>query len=140
MLRIEHALHMTGGPGIIPFELAGTSTAAEAIMQQWGEPGRQAARSSLQLDFGYMLTYGYLTVLLIDRTAHRNRHPRAVSAIVAAAVAGDAVEGVALLRVLKNRNVEQNAALARKAALTKFALLGVCTGYLLKYGFKRTKT
>jgi hypothetical protein len=140
MLRLEQRMRSTGGPGIIPFELAGTSAAADAILQQWGAKGRHAARSSLLLDFGYMLTYGYLTALLLDGTARRNRHPRSVSGVVAAAVVGDAIEGVALLRVLKNHDVEQNASLARSAALTKFTLLGICTAYLLGYGFKRAKS
>ncbi len=100
MVLLERKMHRTGGPGIIPFELAGSGEAAEAIMERWGEDGRRAARWSLLLDFGYMLNYGVLTGLLLDRTAQRNGHPRAVSSLVAAAVASDAVEGVSLLCVL----------------------------------------
>lgn len=52
MLLLERRMHRTGGPGIIPFELAGSGAAAEAIMEQWGDEGRRAARWSLILDFG----------------------------------------------------------------------------------------
>jgi|GEM_PF-4347287 hypothetical protein len=81
-----------------------------------------------------MLNYGFLIGLLLDRTARRNRHRRAVSVLVVAAVVSDAVEGISLLRVLDHRNVEQNASRAKNAALTKFALLGACAGYLAKFG------
>ena len=140
MLLLERKMHRTGGPGIIPFELAGNGAAAEAIMTQWGPDGRRAARWSLRLDFGYMLNYGVLTGLLLDRTARRNHHPRAVSSLVAAAVVSDAVEGVALLRVLDHQDVERNAVRARNAAVTKFALLGVCAGYLATFGIGRAWT
>lgn len=137
MLLVERRMQRTGGPGIIPFELAGNSAAAESIMARWGPQGRRAARLSLVLDFGYMLNYGVLIGLLLDRTARRNRHHRAVSVLIVAAVVGDAVEGVSLLRVLDHRNVEQNTARAKNAALTKFALLGACIGYLAKFGITR---
>ena len=140
MLLVERKMRRTGGPGIIPFELAGHSAAAEAIMARWGVEGRRAARLSLVLDFGYMLNYGFLIGLLLDRTARRNRHRRAVPVLVVAAVVSDAVEGISLLRVLDHRNVEQNASRAKNAALTKFALLGTCAGYLAKFGIVRTWT
>lgn len=136
MIHLERKMRSTGGPGIIPFELAGSRTAAETILEQWGVDGRQAARSSLRLDFGYMLVYGYLTALLLDRTARRQHHPRVVSMVVAAAVASDAIEGVSLLRVLNNQDLDRNTARANHAARTKFALLGVCAGYLVKFGFR----
>lgn len=53
-------------------------------------------------------------------------------------MASDAAEGVSLLRVLDHRNVEQNAGRPGNAALTMFALLGACTGYLAKFGIVRT--
>lgn len=137
MLVLERQMRRTGGPGIIPFELAGNGVAAEAIMEQWGDEGRSAARWSLMLDFGYMLNYGVLTGLLLNRTARLNDHPRAVSLLVVPMVASDAVEGISLLRVLDHRAVERNAARAKVAAVAKFALLGVCAGYLARFGIIR---
>ncbi len=54
MLRLDNRMRRTGGPpGIIPFELAGTATKAEDIMDRWGgADGQRAARLSMWLDFG----------------------------------------------------------------------------------------
>jgi predicted hotdog family 3-hydroxylacyl-ACP dehydratase len=72
MFVLERGMKSTGGPGIIPFELAGTEARATQIMDSWGERGRRAARTSLRLDFGYAASYGVLTALLLDRV--RRRH------------------------------------------------------------------
>lgn len=103
-------------------------------MAKWGSTGQRAARLSLVLDFGYMTTYGILTALLVDRVAQRNGHSRAIAMLVVPAVAGDAVEGVALLRVLDRRDIDRNAHRAKTAALAKFAVLSGCAGYLVWFG------
>jgi hypothetical protein len=38
LLALQREMTRTGGPGIIPFELAGTEERAERIMQRWGSP------------------------------------------------------------------------------------------------------
>lgn len=134
MLRLDRQMQATGGPGIVPFELAGTATKAEAIMARWGEAGQRAARQSMWLDFGYMTTYGALLGLLVDRRRRRRGHPAWLPALAAGAVAGDAVEGVALLRVLDRRDVAANARRAQVAASIKFAILAVAFGYSLYPG------
>ncbi|BBZ74965.1 hypothetical protein MANY_03020 [Mycolicibacterium anyangense] len=131
MLRLDRQMQATGGPGIIPFELAGTAAKAEAIMAQWGETGQRAARQSMWLDFGYMTSYGILLGLLIDRRRRRRGHPAWLPALAAVAVAGDAVEGVALIRVLDRRDIALNARRAHVAASIKFAILAGALGYLL---------
>lgn len=123
MLALERQMHCSGGPGIIAFELAGSAPRAQRIMSAWGDDGRRAARRSLQLDFGYMLTYGALTALLVDSARRRLGHRAAVCLGVIPAVAGDAVEGVALLNVLDGNNIDSNARRARGAAIVKFAVL-----------------
>jgi hypothetical protein len=130
MTILERRMRATGGPGIIPFELAGSGYRAEQIMTQWGREGRRAARVSTWLDFGYMTTYGTLVALLIDRARRRRGHPRALTAVAAVAVAGDAVEGVSLLRVLNRQHVDSYARRARTAALIKFAALAGALGYV----------
>src|ERR1700739_842396 len=75
MLVLERRMRQAGGAGIIPFELAGNASRAEAIMARWGRDGQRAARLSLWLDFGYMATYGALTALLVDRARRRRGHP-----------------------------------------------------------------
>ncbi len=131
MVVLENRMRATGGPGIIPFELAGSGFRAEQIMAQWGSDGLRAARASMWLDFGYMTTYGVLMALLLERARHRWGHPRALTGIAAVAVAGDAVEGVSLLKVLDRDHVDAHARRARAAALVKFAALIGSLGYVV---------
>jgi hypothetical protein len=130
MLLVERRMRATGGPGIIPFELAGSAARAEDIMARWGSDGQRAARLSTWLDFGYMATYGTLTALLVDRARRRRGHPATLPAIAAVAVAGDAVEGVSLLKVLNRTRVAVHARRAQIAALIKFAVLAATLGYV----------
>lgn len=130
MLVLERRMRRTGGPGIIPFELAGSASRAEDIMTRWGSDGQRAARLSLWLDFGYMATYGILTALLVDRTRRRRGHPAVLPALVSVAVAGDAAEGVSLLKVLRRNRIAVHARRAQVAALTKFAVLAGALGYV----------
>jgi hypothetical protein len=44
-------MHVTGGPGIIPFELAGPARSSE-ILRRWGADGRRAARAAVQIVAG----------------------------------------------------------------------------------------
>lgn len=131
MTVLERRMRITGGPGIISFELAGSGFRAEQIMAQWGRDGERAARASMWLDFGYMATYGALATLLVERTRRRRGHPRALTSVVAVAVAGDAVEGISLLKVLDHERVDTHARRARAAALVKFAVLAAALGYVL---------
>lgn len=135
MLLLERRMRATGGPGIIPFELAGSAAQAEDIMTRWGSDGQRAARLSLWLDFGYMATYGTFTALLVDRARRRRGHPAALPATVIVAVAADAVEGVSLLQALKRTRVAVHARRAQIAALIKFAVLLGALGYIATDGF-----
>jgi hypothetical protein len=130
MLLLERRMRATGGPGIIPFELAGSATRAEDIMTRWGSDGRRAARLSLWLDFGYMATYGTFTALLVDGVRRRRGHPGVLPATVIAAVVADAVEGVSLLKVLRRTQVAVDARRAQITALIKFAFLAGALGYV----------
>ncbi|MGH3557450.1 MAG: hypothetical protein ACRDTK_08155 [Mycobacterium sp.] len=130
MLLLERRMRETGGPGIIPFELAGSTAQAEDIMTRWGIDGQRAARLSLWLDFGYMATYGTFTALLVDRARRRRGHPPALPATVIVAVAADATEGVSLLKVLNRTRVAVHTRRAKIAALVKFAVLAGALGYV----------
>lgn len=129
MMRLENRMRAAGGPGVISFELAGTAAEAEAIMDRWGPDGRRAARQSMWLDFGYMTSYGILLGLLVDRRRRRRGHAAWVPALAAGAVAADAVEGVALLRVLDRRDIAANARRAQAAASLKFVVIAAALGY-----------
>jgi hypothetical protein len=130
MLMLERRMRQTGGPGIIPFELAGSASRAEDVMTRWGSEGQRAARLSLWLDFGYMATYGTLAALLVDRARRRRGDPAALPTMVVIAVAADAVEGVALLKVLNRANITIYSRRAQVAALIKFAVLATALGYV----------
>ncbi|OMC56248.1 hypothetical protein A5747_09385 [Mycobacterium sp. IS-836] len=130
MLLLERRMRATGGPGIIPFELAGSGAQAERIMTRWGTDGQLAARVSLWFDFGYMATYGTFTALLVDRARRRRGHPPVLPAAVIVAIAADAVEGVSLLKVLKRADIAVHARRAQVAALVKFAVLGLALTYV----------
>jgi hypothetical protein len=130
MFALERRMRQTGGPGIIPFELAGTASRAEDIMTRWGSRGQRAARLSLWLDFGYMATYGAFAALLVDRARRRLGHPVALPATVIVAVAADATEGISLLKVLNRTRVSIYSRCAQITALIKFAVLAGALGYV----------
>lgn len=132
-------MRATGGPGIIPFELAGTPERARRIIDLWGSDGRRAARRSLLLDYAFPPTYASLQALgctaVGDRYRARGRRvlaagggPLAWGQLAAAGF--DYVENTALLLILVGRD-GRAPALARRAALAKFALLFAGWSYML---------
>lgn len=130
MMSVDERMRRAGGPGILAFEFAGNGTRAYGMMQAWGAAGRRAARLSLWLDFGYMLTYGALLALLLERARLIRGHSAAAPAVAAVAVSLDAVEGVSLLRVLDGTDGSVNARRATVAASLKFAVLGGALAYV----------
>jgi hypothetical protein len=103
------------GAGIVAFELARTTPRAQEILQDWSEEGRDAARTSLLLDYGFLLGYGALLALL-------GRAVRSRAAVIAAiAAAGlDAIENFALLRVAAGHPEQPWPAIAFASAVPKF--------------------
>jgi hypothetical protein len=137
---IDFELKATGGPGIVAFEVAGTTDRANEILAEWGEDGRDWARLSLWLDFPYLIAYGAFFALAVaalrdagrDRGWHR--YARAGSLLVLAPIAAalfDAVEDVALLLVVDGHADSPAPAIATAFALVKFLALGVTILYLL---------
>ena len=124
-------MRATGGPGIIPFELAGTPERSRRILERWGEEGRSAARLSLLLDYPYLVSYAGLQLAGCRAASHAldraglttlSRAGRAIAPAQLAAGAFDAAENTALLGVLADRD-ERLPRLARACARAKFALL-----------------
>ena len=137
MLGLERRMQRSGGPGIIPFELAGTPEGSARIMEKWGDEGRAAARMSLVLDYPYLVTYTGLQVAGCAAASDALRRAgarrlaaagRFVGPAQLAAGAFDAVENTALLAILGGRD-GRLPAVARAAATAKFALLGLGWGY-----------
>lgn len=132
LIAIDGRLQATGGPGIIPFELAG-ATGSDAILKRWGETGRRWAIASLLLDFPFLLAYTTLNLVLVERLRNRSaRRGDRILSLLARPVAGlqllagmsDAIENTALLVVVARGGDQAAAGLARHAARTKFAALG----------------
>lgn len=129
----------TGGPGIVPFELSGGQDRADEILAEWGSDGRDAARESLWIDFGYLIAYGtFLTLALATtRDLAKRRAWRRLAAIGGVVVsfgalgaAFDALENVCLLLTLDDGGATFPL-LATIFAACKFALLAAAIAYLL---------
>jgi hypothetical protein len=139
LLAEERRMRRTGGPGIIPFELAGTPERAERIVGKWGAAGQSAARRSLLLDYPYLATYAPLQALLCTGAGEAlRRRGRASTASAASALAWgqlaagafDAIENTALLAILAGHD-GRSAAIARRCASAKFGLLALGWAYML---------
>lgn len=129
----------TGGPGMVPFELTGGQDRADEILAEWGADGKDAARESLWIDFGFLVAYGtFLTLALVSiRDLARQRGWRRLAAIggvvfcFGALGAGfDALENVCLLLTLGGAGAAFPL-LATIFATCKFVLLTTAIAYLL---------
>jgi len=130
----------TGGPGIVGFELAGSSERATQIMAEWGQTGQDAARLSLWLDFLFLIAYGAflpLAILAVRDAARRNgwdryaRFGAAIAVLPIVAALCDAIEDVGLLLILDGHGASRAPQAATAFALAKFATLGIALLYLL---------
>lgn len=128
------------GVGIIEFELARTSEKASEYHRELGDGGRDAARESLYLDYPYLVLYAlfYAAACLVvaARAAERGMarlaglgRPLAIGALIGAAC--DAVENLALLRVLDGHTDQPWPAIAFTFASLKFLLLAAASLYAI---------
>jgi hypothetical protein len=132
------ALDDMGDVGIIEFELARTSEQASEYYGELGESGRDAAQESLYLDYPYLVLYGLLyaaaCIVVAARAEERGMarlarwgRPLAVAALAGAAC--DAVENLALLRVLDGHTDQPWPGIAFTFATAKFALIACAVLY-----------
>ena len=132
------ALDDMGDVGIIEFELARTAEQASEYYGELGKSGRDAARESLYLDFPYLVLYGLFyagaCVVVGARAGERGMRRLArwgpafaVGGLVAAAC--DAVENVALLRVLDGHTDQPWPGIAFTFASAKFLLIAAAVLY-----------
>jgi hypothetical protein len=135
----DQEIQDSGGPGVVPFEVAGTSEEAREILDDWGEQGRDAARLSLIVDYAYLVAYSiFLAVgctIAGERLARRGMTRLArIGPLLGwaqfAAAACDAIENAALLRVLDG-HTEVYPGIALYAAIPKFALAGLGLAYVI---------
>jgi hypothetical protein len=139
MSPADQRMQDTGGPGIVPFELAGSQDRADEILAEWGEKGQDAARESLWIDFVFLLAYGTFLTLAVAavRDMARERGWKRLGAIggvvvfFGALVAGfDALENICLLLTLDGAGAAFPL-LATIFASCKFILLAATIAYLI---------
>ncbi len=140
MYFIDPSMKATHGPEILAFEFAGSKTGAARIMAEWGASGRSAARLSLWIDFGYMISYGAFFTLAGFATrdlalAHSWSRLAAAGMIVpyfaATAAVFDASENVALLLVLGGYGGSFAPLFAAVCSAIKFTLIAIAIAYSL---------
>jgi len=137
---LDGRMHDAGGPGIIPFELAGSAGRAAEILADWGHDGRAAARLSLWLDYLYLIAYGaflWLAARAVRDGALRRGWARlarpggVVAALALAGAACDALEDAFLLLVLGGHGGSVAPPIATGFAVVKFACLAIALLYVL---------
>jgi len=128
------------GVSIIDIELMRTSANAMEQVARLGPSGVDAAKTSIYLDFPYLVLYALALsaacAVLAARAAERGRAGlasagRAIAWAAPVAAAFDAAENVALLQVLSDHVDQPWPAIAFGFALVKFALLAVVVVYLV---------
>jgi hypothetical protein len=139
MSPAEDRMTETGGPGIVPFEVTGGQHKADEILAEWGETGKDAARESLWIDFGFLVAYGTLLTLALravrdmaGRCGWSRFHAAGGVAVWlgVAAAACDALENVFLLLTIGGAG-SACPVLATIFAACKFAFLAAGIAYLL---------
>jgi hypothetical protein len=115
----------TGGPGIVPFEVEFTSDNARETLEQWGQDGRDSARLSLWLDYGFLVAYGAFFALavlaLVEALDWHRWEFLATFPLIAAAC--DAIENAALLLTIGQNGDQPWPFVAGVFASIKFLLL-----------------
>jgi hypothetical protein len=130
------------GANIVEFELAGTLSSAQAILQMWRGEGQLYAALSLGLDYLFLLLYGSaisLGCVLVTRFLQdRVRWLATIGSWLAwgmiAAALLDAIENAALIRLLLGGQESWLAPVARWCALPKFGLVFLGLIYVLLVG------
>jgi hypothetical protein len=140
MTYLDRKMMDAGGPSIIDFEFAGSKQQAAKIVAEWGAGGRDYARWSLWLDYGFMLSYGSFFALagIATRDFARQSGMRRLAAvgvvapIAAVAAAGfDATENIFLLLTLGGHGGSFGPPIATVCASLKFALIAFAIAYVL---------
>lgn len=116
--------------GIVSLQLCSFADSCQAILDEWGAPGRGFAMFSLGIDYLFMLLYGAGFLAVLQATRRRLRPSWQAAAtwmgrLVWLAVACDAVENLLLLQLLQAPPALALAAAAGYLAAFKFLLLGL---------------
>jgi hypothetical protein len=137
MGALDGPLRTSAAPqGMVSLELAGDAARAERILDSWGARGQRMAALSLGLDVLFLVLYATANALAC-LWAGRVLAPRALARLATPLAWGqwlagglDAVENAALAVVLLDGPAGPWPALARAAAVPKFALVAMGRGGL----------
>jgi hypothetical protein len=142
--RAGARLRATGGPGIVPFQLAETDREARRILRAWGPDGRAAARRSLGWQFGlivcYVVAIGGAALCVATRADNIHVDWLAVAETAAAVLtllagAANCVgNGVLLTQLRTERVVTRRLAVSRTCARFTFVATGL-SGLAVLGGF-----
>ncbi len=131
----EQVMTRESGVGIVPYELAFTPGRAQEILVSWGPEGREAARHSLLVDFGFIPAYALSLAGITLLTARAQQGwGQTIGFMLAigcmAAALFDVLENLMLLSMLNDPSVPVlTPLLAGLAASLKFLLLGLTILY-----------
>ncbi len=124
--------------GIVSLELAGSLSATNEILADWEAEQRTAAGFNLGIDFLFLFAYGIsisLACAILSQLYDRESWPRAAGAFLSWAAllaAGlDAVENVALTRLLFGSQAPFLPPLAQLMAILKFGLVFAGLSYIV---------
>jgi hypothetical protein len=140
ILILDQKMKDAGGPSILGFEFAGSEQRAAQIMAEWGDSGRDYARWSLWIDFGFMLSYGAFFTLaaIATRDFARENGLRGLAAVgivaplcAASAAIFDAGENVFLLLTLGGHGGSLGPPIAAACASLKFLLITLAIVYVV---------
>lgn len=140
ILELIDPSHVSHGPTILDFEFASSRARAAQIIAEWGPKGQRAARLSLWLDYGYMISYGTFFTLagFATRDLARRRGWRRLAAtgrvvpyFASGAALFDASENVALLLMLGGHDGEFAPLFATVCSSIKFTLIATAILYVI---------
>lgn len=125
--------------GIVCLELAGSVEKARTIVDSWGRRGVRKATYGVYLDFPFLIVYataiGLACVSLAEATWSPASLPARIGVILAwglwVAALLDAIENVALLRILQGSEAIYWPPIARWCAVPKFVLILVGVIYVV---------
>ena len=133
MAPAAQQMRARGGVGIVGFELIGSWSRADPLLDRWGEAGRRAASTTLWWDSllfipCYTVLLGTLAGCVASHAGHRGWTGWADAAVVAiyatgAAALCDWVENFALWRVLSRDHRFNYPRIATTASTVKWSLL-----------------
>lgn len=137
-------LHLTtpvAPQNIVSFELAGTLSKAQAILEAWGSSGKVYAGLSLGFDFFFIVVYaGAIALACILLARSLKKPPLVLIGVILAwmqlvAALMDSTENFALIQLLLGSSRELWPSLARSCAIVKFSLVGLGLIYIILGAF-----